>query len=122
MVASHSSNTASFRGKNIFLFFLAAILLFYCIHATQTWQQHRDQNKVEMKSSGKSGKHANPKAKQSANEKYREAKAEFEKLHTKGNKTPDEKVALEKWRTQMKHWKKKKDWSGEQHSQKHKGD
>jgi len=121
MVTAHSSDAPSFQGKGIFLFFLAVILLLYSVHAYQSWQQHREQNKVEMKSSGRSGKHANPKAKQSANEKYQEAKTELEKLNAKVNKTPEEKAALERWRTQMKHWKKKKDWGGEQHSQKHKG-
>lgn len=74
-----------------------------------------------MKSGGKHGKHSNPKARQSADEKYQEAKTEFEKLNSKIKKTPEEKAELEKWRTQMKHWMKKKDWSGEQHSQKNKG-
>jgi small-conductance mechanosensitive channel len=121
MIAAHSSDTPSFHGKNIFLFFFAVVLLLYSVHTYQSWQQHREQNKVEMKSSGKNGKHANPKARQSADEKYREAKTEFEQLNSKVNKTPEEKAALEKWRTQMKHWQKKKDWGGEQHSQKHKG-
>jgi hypothetical protein len=121
MVATNSSYTSSFQGKSIFPLLLVGILLLFSLHAYQIWQQHRNQNKVEMKSSGKSGKHANPKAKQSANEKYQEAKTEFEKLNSKVNKTPEEKAALEKWRTQMKHWQKKKDWGGEQHSQKHKG-
>lgn len=100
---------------------MAAILLLYSAYTYQDWQRYREQNRVEMKSRGKTGKHANPKAKQSAEEKYQEAKIEFEKLHTKANKTPEEKAALEKLRTQMKHWQKKKDWGGEQHSQNNKG-
>ncbi len=107
--------------KSVFILLFTCTSFLYGVYLYQSWQNKSDQIKVEMKSSGKSGKHANPKAKQSADEKYQEAKAEFEKLNSKVKKSQEEKVTLEKWRTQMKHWKKKKDWGGEQHSQKHKG-
>ncbi|MBP6826548.1 MAG: hypothetical protein KA165_08315 [Saprospiraceae bacterium] len=123
MVTAHSVDipSSSSQGKSILLLALIGALLLSGVYYYQSGQYYSTRNKVEMKSSGKSGKHANPKARQSADERYKEAKTEFEKLDSKVDKTPEDKSMLEKWRTQMKHWKKKKDWSGEQHSQKNKG-
>jgi len=120
MLTSQLPNNTSTSQKQLLWLFFAGVLTLYTAYWYHASQQSRG-NKVEMKSSGRSGKHANPKTKQSASEKYEEAKAEFEKLSSKPGKTPEDKSMLEKLRDQMKHWKKKKDWSGEQHSQKNKG-
>ncbi|MFN0173520.1 MAG: hypothetical protein ACKVU0_02640 [Saprospiraceae bacterium] len=121
MLTAQLPDTEQSSWKHLIWVLLVGFLIFYTAYSYHTTQQNRVKNKVEMKSSGRSGKHANPKTKQSASEKYEEAKTAFEKLSTKPSKTTDDKVMLEKLRNQMKHWKKKKDWSGEQHSQKNKG-
>jgi hypothetical protein len=72
-----------------------------------------DRLKME-KSSGKNGKHANPKA--------RERAGEMEKLQKKvGPKTMEDKKALQKLKDLYDHYRRKKDWSGETHSRKSKG-
>jgi RHS repeat-associated protein len=70
---------------------------------------------------GKNAKHANQKAKDSAEQKYQEAKAKFEELDSKTNKTPEEKKAVDNAKKQMDHWRNKRDFSGENHSQNAKG-
>lgn len=75
----------------------------------------------DQKTSGKNGKHANTKAKESALDKYNNFKSEYESLKTKPNKTKEDKKAMEKARKQMTHWKGKADFSGENHSQRNKG-
>jgi hypothetical protein len=77
--------------------------------------------KIEEKSGGRNDKHANPDTKASAEQKYEEARAAWQKLKSKPNKTPAEKQLQQQLEKQVKHWKKKKDWGGENHSQKHKG-
>lgn len=73
------------------------------------------------KSPGRNGKHANPKARQSADEQYQQAKEAWQKLKSKPNKSPEDKQLQQQLEKQVKHWEKKKGWKGEQHSQKHKG-
>jgi hypothetical protein len=80
-----------------------------------------DRLKME-KSSGKNGKHANPKARERAGEKAREVAEEMEKLQKKvGPKTMEDKKALQKLKDLYDHYRRKKDWSGETHSRKSKG-
>ncbi len=121
MLTTHLPNSRSLSWKYLIGIFFVGSLVFYTAYWHEASQQATNENKVEMKSSGRNGQHANPKTKQSATEKYEEAKAEFEKLNAKPSKTPEDKTSLEKLRDQMKHWKKKKDWGGEHHSQKSKG-
>ncbi|MGE8513892.1 MAG: RHS repeat-associated core domain-containing protein, partial [Chryseobacterium culicis] len=73
------------------------------------------------KGGGKNGQHKNLKAKQSAGEKYQEAKAEYEKLRTKPNKSKEESKMVEKLKKQAEHWKRKADETGENHSRNAKG-
>ena len=73
------------------------------------------------KGGGKNGQHANLKAKQSAGEKYEEAKAEYERLKSKPGKTKEDVKARDAAEKQMKHWKKKADETGENHSRNAKG-
>ncbi|MBT2622609.1 DUF6443 domain-containing protein [Chryseobacterium sp. ISL-6] len=73
------------------------------------------------KGGGKNGQHANLKAKQSAGEKYEEAKSKLDSISRKPNKTKEDnklKVQLEK---QVKHWKAKAQETGENHSRNAKG-
>ena len=84
--------------------------------------QHAQKDRVQMeKPSGKNGKHANPKARSKAEEQYQKAKEEFDRLNQKPKKTKDETRLLDKLKKQVEHWRQKKDWKGENHSQKNKG-
>jgi hypothetical protein len=80
-----------------------------------------DQLKMEEKSSGKNGKHANPDAQKSAEAQYEKAKSAHDELLSKANKTKEDVKELDKLKKVLKHWRKKKDWKGENHSQKPKG-
>ncbi len=73
------------------------------------------------KSSGKNEKHANQKAREVAENAYQKAKEAFEKLLKKPNKTPEDKKLLKKLQRELEHWRMKKDWNGENHAQKNKG-
>ncbi len=73
------------------------------------------------KGGGKNGQHANQKAKQSAGEKYEEAKAKHDSLRSKPNKTKEEAKLVEKLKKQVEHWKRKADETGENHSRNAKG-
>lgn len=70
---------------------------------------------------GKNAQHKNQKAKQSAQEKYEQFKDEYYNLKSTPNKTKADKQAMTKSETQMKHWHKKAQETGENHSQKAKG-
>ncbi len=76
---------------------------------------------INRKGGGKNGAHKNWKAKLSAQEEYERALADYNKLKSKPNKTPQDKKDLKKAETQKNHWKKKADETGENHSQKAKG-
>jgi hypothetical protein len=69
----------------------------------------------------KNAQHKNLKAKQSAKEKYEEAKAEYERLKSKPNKTKEDSKARDTAEKQMKHWQKKAQETGENHSRNAKG-
>lgn len=81
-------------------------------------------NRVKMeqrKGSGKHGKHASSKAREKAQQEYEKVKEQLQQWNRKPNKTPDDKKFIEKLRKQLEHFRKKKDFSGEHHSQKPKG-
>ena len=103
----------------LFLIFAAIVLgTLFPIFYEQTIPRDRDNILKMEKGGGKNANHANQKAKQSAEQEYQKVKQEFEALDKKRMKTPDDKKLLDKLEKQMKHWKKKKDWGGEHHSQK----
>ncbi|MFN0035130.1 MAG: hypothetical protein ACKVUS_08690 [Saprospiraceae bacterium] len=105
-----------------FLWWVFAALLFLIglAYTTHSAVQKQERLNIENNSS-RNGKHANPNAQASAEQKYEHAKAAMQKLKTKANKTPEEKQAFQELEKQVKHWQKKKGWKGENHSQKHKG-
>ncbi len=76
---------------------------------------------TELKTSGKNGKHINQQAKEQAKKEYENAKQEFNKIDSKPQKTKDDKNLWDKLRKQVKHWRKKMNKTGENHSQKNKG-
>jgi len=77
--------------------------------------------KSNVSSGNKNSQHANQKAKSSAEQKYQEAKKKFDELDKKPNKSPEDKKEFNYWERQMKHWKMKQDFSGENHSRNAKG-
>jgi len=74
-----------------------------------------------VSSGNKNSPHANQKAKNAAELKYKDVKARFDQLDSKMNKTKEDKIEFRKLEKQMKHWKKKQDFSGENHSRNAKG-
>jgi hypothetical protein len=73
---------------------------------------------AKKKGKTKNSKHANQKAKESAAQKLEEVKKEYELLKAKTKKTKEDNERLEQLKRQMKHYQDKKDFSGENHSQK----
>ena len=53
-----------------------------------------------------------------AEQKYKDAKVKYEELSRRSNKTKEDVKLKEKFRREYEHWKKKMDFSGENHSQK----
>lgn len=110
--------------RGILLFIVLGILAFFTsIYLSQPLPDPlRDDNRLKMeKSSGRNEKHANPKARESAKQQYEKAKQELQQWDKKPNKTPEEKEYVKKLRKLVEHLRKKKDFSGENHSQKYKG-
>jgi hypothetical protein len=73
------------------------------------------------KGSERNSKHVQPKTKEQAEEAYEKIKQELEQWKSKPNKTPEDKDYIKKLRKKLEQLRKKKDFSGENHSQKHKG-
>ena len=91
-------------------------------NAEQNKSEGYDRGKQSNVSSGnKNSSHANQKAKSSAEQKYQEAQKRYQELKTKSNKTVEEARTVDRLRKQAKHWKKEKDFSGENHSRNAKG-
>ncbi len=86
----------------------------------ETATEKQEQTDIK-KGGGKNDKHANSKKKESAKEKYENAKKELERLNQIPNKSDQEKLQVELAKRQVKHWKQKMDFAGENHSQKMKG-
>lgn len=84
-------------------------------------QQSADHQLKMEKASGRNEQHANQKARESAEQQLEKLKQAFDKLNAKTSKTKSDNATLQKLDKQLKHWRKKKDWKGENHSQKHKG-
>jgi len=70
---------------------------------------------------GKNAPHANLDKKAAAQARYESLKAEYQKLRSTPNKTPEVKAAMEKTERAMKKAKQDMDFSGENHSQRAKG-
>jgi len=106
-------------------FLIAAILgglaLGLPIYYIQNSQEIQDSRLNMEKSSGKNGKHANPKARESAEKEFQKVKEELQQWDRKPNKTPEDKDFIKKLRKALEKLRQKKDFSGENHSQKPKG-
>jgi hypothetical protein len=73
------------------------------------------------KGSDRNSKHVQQKTREQADEAYEKIKQELEQWKSKPNKTPEDKDYIKKLRKKLEQLRKKKDFSGENHSQKHKG-
>ena len=117
---SHPGNTP-ISGK---LLMVAAVLgvltLAVPVYFSQTLPPPDTPLKME-KSSGKNEKHANPKARETAEQEYEKVKEQLQEWNRKPNKTPDDKKIIKRLRKTLERLRKKKDFSGENHSQKGKG-
>lgn len=107
------------------LLLIAAILGIITMVVPYYYVQHSDavQDSIrEMeKSSGKNGKHVNQKARESAEQEYNRVKDELQEWSRKPNKTPEDKNFIQKLRKALERLREKKDFTGENHSQKFKG-
>ncbi|HOY04169.1 MAG TPA: hypothetical protein PLO67_02140 [Saprospiraceae bacterium] len=117
----------SLSDKPVTTFFKSGLFVSFILFSIGYWLYHTvmpvypEQLKMEQKSSGKNGKHANPDAQQSAEAQYERTKSAHDELLSKPNKTKEDVKELHKLKNALKHWRKKKDWKGENHSQKSKG-
>lgn len=111
---------STFSGK---LLLFAAILGVLTMLVPYYYVQNREevQDSIKEMSSGKNGKHANQKARESAEQEYQKVKEELQQWDRKPNKTPEDKDFIKKLRKALEKLRQKKDFSGENHSQKHKG-
>ena len=120
----HPSTFPIFAGV-LLLMTLAVALLFSLAPAVPIHQDTAPENRMKMekiKNSGRNGKHANQKAREAAEQKVEKVKEELEAMQKKpGVKTPEDKKVIEKLQDQLAHWRRKSRWSGENHSQKGKG-
>lgn len=117
-----SSKGSTLSGKLLLLAILLGVLTL-AIPYYYVQNQDEVQNSIrEMeKSSGKNGKHVNQKARESAEKEYQKVKEELQQWDRKPNKTPEDKDFIKKLRKALEKLRQKKDFSGENHSQKHKG-
>ena len=110
-----------YSGQHVLVMVLAVLLgLWY--YQTYSQVEHMRKDRIQMeKSLGKNGKHANADARKSAEEQFEKVKQEYDQLFSKTKKSNKDIQTLDKMKKQVEHWRKKKNWTGEQHSQKHKG-
>ncbi len=111
----------SYSGRPLLLL-VVAMLLGLSGYQTYDYLQRASRDRVNMeKSSGRNGKHSNADARKSAEEQFEKVKQEYDQLFSKTQKSKGDVQALNKLKKQLEHWRKKKHWKGEQHSQKNKG-
>ena len=96
-----------------------ALLLIYPLYVSSSGSVNTRANMA--KGSDRNSKHVQPKAKEQAEEAFEKIKQELEGWKSKPNKTPEDKDYIKKLRKKLEQLRKKKDFSGENHSQKHKG-
>lgn len=110
--------------KNTFwpiLILAIGVAVFFSFYNYQITERPQENLLKMEKGGGKNAPHANQKARKAAEEAYDKAKKAYDELFKKPDKTPEEKATLDKLKKQVEHWRKKKDWKGENHSQKNKG-
>lgn len=117
----HPPIPQTYSGRQLLPLVVAAVLSLLC-YLTYDYVQQTQKDRVNMeKSSGRNEKHSNSKASKSEEQQYQKAKEAWQKLKTKTNKSPEDKNLQQQLEKQVKHLEKKKNWKGEHHSQKNKG-
>ncbi len=109
----------NFARKLLIVSALASVLLL--IYSTFNISSGINPHRLEIESPGKNEPHTNEAAREKAEQAWKKAKEAFEQLARKANKTKEEKKRLDQLKKQVEHWRKKKDWKGENHSQTKKG-
>jgi hypothetical protein len=122
-VSNHRSAGIPTLSFGIFLVILFSLLLSFGLHLFHPDPVPEEKNRVNMeKSSGRNGKHSNPKVRASAERQEKAVRDEIDRIRNKpGVKSKEDKEALDRLRKQLDHFRRKKNWKGEQHSQKAKG-
>lgn len=111
-----------FSGKLLLIAAILGIITMVVPYYYVQTQDEVEENIREMsKDSGKNGKHANQKARERAEEEYQKVKEELQQWDRKPNKTPDDKDYIKKLSKMLERLRSKKDFTGENHSQKFKG-
>lgn len=106
----------------VLMLIIATASTFAVLSYYQSQRNDTETGRIRMdKSSGRNDPHANQKARDKAQQEYEKVREEFQNWNRKPNKTPDDKKFIEKLRKQLERFRKKKDFNGENHSQKHKG-
>lgn len=117
-------SSPSSAANNLYLpvFLLIVLLALAAGYFSYTAAPQPPRERLNMeKSPGKNGKHSNSKARQSADEQYQKAKDAWQQIKSKSNKSPEDKKLQQQLEKQVKRLEKKKNWKGEHHGQKHKG-
>ena len=108
-------------GRQLLLLVITALLGLLC-YLTYNYGQQMQRDRANMeKSAGRNGKHSNLDARKSAEEQFEKIKQEYDQLFSKTKKSKEDVKGLNKLKKQLEHWRTKKHWKGEQHSQKYKG-
>lgn len=117
-----SQKGSPFSGKLLLIALLLGVLILATPYFYVQNQDEVRENIREMsKESGRNGKHANQKAREKAEEEYQKVKEELQQWDRKPNKTPEDKDFIKKLRKALERLREKKDFTGENHSQKFKG-
>ena len=109
--------------KNVFILLIIITFTVFSFATYSIYQLAKDttEQTINRKSSGKNGKHTNQNAREAAKKMYEKLKKEVENLEKKRGKDKNDNKLLTKLKKQLEHWKRKMDNTGENHSQKPKG-
>lgn len=105
----------------IFPWVVFPLMLLFATHFSISGNPQQPFQLEMSKKSSKNGKHANLKAREKAAEEYEKAKAEYLEKLRQPNKSAEDKKNLGKLRKKLERLRKKKDFTGENHSQNKKG-
>ena len=76
-----------------------------------------ERGKTNVSSGNKNSQHANLKAKLAAKEKYEDTRLRYQEIKSKNQKTPEDRKLENVLKRQLDYWKRKMDFTGENHSQ-----
>ena len=76
-----------------------------------------ERGKTNVSSGNKNSQHANLKAKLAAKEKYEDTRLRYQEIKSKNQKTPEDRKLENVLKRHLDYWKRKMDFTGENHSQ-----